>query len=116
MKVLFLDDDHNRIRKAREYFSEDALFVAETAPQAISILEKESKFDVVSLDHDLGGKVYCPSDEFSGYEVANYIAGMPVERRPYRVVVHTYNPAGADNMMRALKDKVPELLRIPFSA
>ena len=114
MKVLFLDDDPNRMKYARLYFSKDELSEAETAEQAIKMLEKYSPYDLVLLDHDLGGKVYCPSDEVSGYAVAKHISEMPKEKLPLRVVIHSFNPAGAENMIRVLRGIVP-LARQPFN-
>lgn len=131
MKILILDDDHNRLAKARSYFlgsgshhvhSEGhTLYQAETAAQAIKILDLQSPFDLVSLDHDLGGNVFCPSDEQSGYAVAEHILTLAPEKLPGRIVVHSFNPVGASNMMACLepltrrKDFRVEVLRIPFN-
>ena len=113
MKILFLDDDPGRIRKARLQFANDFLIEAETAEQAIEMLERESPFDLVSLDHDLGGNIYCPSDEVSGYAVAKYISSMPKDKLPGRVIIHSFNPVGAENMINVLTDIVP-ITQQPF--
>ena len=107
MRVLFLDDDPNRQRMAFRYFAGHELSQAETAEQAIKMLDKYSPYDLVHLDHDLGGKTFVPSDEVSGYQVAKHIAQMSGDRLPKRVVVHSYNFAGAKNMMEALEGIVP---------
>lgn len=114
MKVLFLDDDKERMKHARKYFMNDTLSEAETAEQAIRMLEKYSPYDLVSLDHDLGGNIYCPSDEVSGYAVAKFISTMPTEKLPKRVVIHSFNPVGANNMINVLRGIVP-LIRQPFN-
>ena len=114
MKVLFLDDDPDRMKHARRWFVNDTLSESETAEQAIKMLEKYSPYDLVSLDHDLGGNVFVPSDEVSGYAVALYISKMPKELLPKRVVIHSFNPAGAQNMINVLRGIVP-LIRQPFN-
>lgn len=114
MKILFLDDDPSRRRYARDYFLGHELSEAETAEQAIGLLKKYSPYDLVMLDHDLGGKTFVPSDEVSGYHVAEYIAGMLADVCPKSVIVHSYNFAGADRMMRVLTGIVPVEYR-PFS-
>lgn len=114
MKILFLDDDAIRIRQARIDFVKDELSVAETAGQAIRMLEKNSPYDLASLDHDLGGNIYCPSDEVSGFAVAEYISKMHKEKMPKQVVVHSFNPDGAANMMQVLQGIVP-VRKQPFN-
>lgn len=99
MRVLFLDDDPNRRRIAREYFAGHDLSEAETAQQAIHMLKKYSPYDLVHLDHDLGGDVFAPSNEVSGFHVAQFIVGMEADKLPKRVVVHSYNPGGANKML-----------------
>jgi len=103
MKILFLEDDANRIAKARREFVGDELTVVETAQGAIAALEV-NQFDLASLDHDLGGSVMAESDENSGYAVARYIA--PMEYPPF-VIVHSFNPVGAKKMMLHLVEMVP---------
>ena len=95
MKVLFLEDDHNRIAKARREFVGSDLTVAETAQSAIAALDA-NRFDLVSLDHDLGGTVMAESDGNSGYAVARHIAAM--EAPPVFVIIHSFNPVGAQRM------------------
>lgn len=76
-----------------------------TAAEAIKALETKI-FDEVFLDHDLGGvatEMTLPDlDEGSGYDVATYIANMPADKRPYKVTIHSYNPAGAKRMEAVL--------------
>lgn len=103
MKILFLEDDQNRIAKARREFVGDALTVVETAQEAIAALDS-GNFDLASLDHDLGGTVMAESDENSGYAVAKHIATM--EQQPF-VIVHSFNPVGANRMMLHLVELAP---------
>jgi CheY-like chemotaxis protein len=114
MNILFLDDDSIRVRQARIDFAKDELSIAETAEQAIKLLEKYSPFDTVSLDHDLGGNIYCPSDDMSGFAVAEYISKMDKEKMPKQVIVHSFNPDGAAKMIKVLEGVVP-VIKQPFN-
>ena len=114
-KVLFLDDDPARHRRAALRFVNHCTYhSATTAEQAIAILDAESPFDLVMLDHDLGGTQYAPSDEKSGYQVAKHIAAMPAEKLPTQVIVHSFNPVGAQNMVNVLFGVVPGA-HVPFN-
>ena len=112
MKVLFLDDNLLRLKLAKQHFIGYELFLTETVEETIKLLETESPFDLVSLDHDLGGKTFVPSDKKSGYEVAKFIYLMP--DKPKKVIVHSFNPVGAENMMRVL-NSVVSVEHIPFN-
>lgn len=103
MKVLFLDDNQERISTFKAACP--AADIVTTAEECISRLSKE-KYDIVFLDHDLGGKVFQNSgDEDCGmqvvkYLVASYLAAIPPVED---VVIHTFNPAGAETMVSALQ-------------
>ena len=114
MKVLFLDDDRTRLDKARRSFIGCVFHEAETAEEAIRLLKENSPYDLVSLDHDLGGQIYVQSDEVSGYEVAIFIPTMDEDKLPKRIIIHSFNPVGAVNMQRVLEDGGIRSLRIPF--
>lgn len=101
MKVLFLDDDKTRTQKVKQELIGHHLTTVETASEAIAAL-KTGHFDMVSLDHDLGGRVFAASDENSGYAVAEYIAGLPPHDWPDAILIHSFNPDGADKMQRAI--------------
>ena len=97
--ILFLDDNEERHQAfARKHTDGEMIFAAYTVEEAINFLEKFSPFDEAHLDHDLGGQVFVASDEMSGYHVALHIARMDPEMRPKKIIVHSWNPAGATNM------------------
>ncbi len=106
MKILFLDDDINRCRIARQMFVDDNFSEVETSKDAIDFLEKYSPYDIVCLDHDLGGKISVDSDEQSGYNVAKYISEMETDKLPKKVIIHSYNFVGAKRMFDILKNIV----------
>jgi len=101
-RFLFLDDNkerHEHFEKMCEGLPVD-VWHAWTAPQAISRLARQEKFDTVFLDHDL--------DETSGGDglmVAEFIAyELPSSKRPPRIVVHSWNQPAARKMMAVLKE------------
>jgi len=114
MKILFLDDDINRRRLFRESCKDHDLSEVETSDDAIKFLEKYSPYDLVSLDHDLGGQVYVASDEKSGYHVALYISQMSKDKLPKKVIIHSYNFVGAKKMFDVLRDIV-DVVYEPFN-
>lgn len=70
-------------------------------------------WDVVYLDHDLAdfeyATGYCTGDfnavpqrEMTGLDVASFITHMRDDKRPRRVVIHSWNPVGAAAMTRML--------------
>ena len=110
MKTLFLDDSDLR---CRPYLSANPwATIARTAAEAIAALGREP-FDVVSLDHDLGGQAYVDSSEpETGMEVVRWI----VANRPVipSVIVHSLNEKAAERMVQALKEAGYAVVREPF--
>ncbi len=98
--VLFLDDCPARRLRFLEACPLGT--TVETADEAIEAL-KLGGWDVVFLDHDLGGEVYCDSSRAdTGSEVVRWIvANRP---RVRRCVVHTMNDAAGFGMVEALRD------------
>ena len=107
MKILFLDDNPNRQDIAREHFALHIFFEASTVEEAVKLLELHSPYDLVHLDHDLGGEIFAPSDEQSGYWVAKHISMMEKHLLPKQVVIHSLNDTGAQNIINVLKELVP---------
>lgn len=112
MKILFLDDDRNRHAYfQRETIGQDVRHV-ETAAAAIAALEKHGPFDVACLDHDLGGEQMAPLGTAGhGLEVARWLAAHP--HTAENVVIHSYNPVGAQAMADVLV-MVKPVNRVPF--
>ena len=107
MNILFLDDDETRHREfcaevEKRGINSHLPYRSYTVQLAKENLDRWSPFDLVFLDHDLDGHVYVQETEGTGVEVCQYIAAMPVELRPKRVVVHSWNIDGALRMIRIL--------------
>ena len=114
-KTLFLDDSEERQEIAQKYFGKywgDVTW-AWTTKQAIQAL-KQSSYDLVFLDHDLGGEVFVDSKrEDSGMEVVRWI----VQNKPQidTIVIHSWNLPAAKNMELYLRDAGYAVSRTPFS-
>lgn len=94
MRILFLDDDEFRHNTFADKAKAHSVIHVRTAKEAISALKKE-RFDLACLDHDL-------AEPITGYAVAVAIEeGRCIA--PREVVVHSYNPIGADRMVYAIK-------------
>lgn len=103
MKILILEDNESRIKLFKDKLghAELELYVAETADKAIDMIDN-NKFEVVFLDHDLGGKVYVDSGEHNtGHTVAKHVAELELSMP---VIIHSFNTVGATNMYKYLTE------------
>ncbi len=101
-RVLFLDDYSMRLKWAAEEFEEDDLVAVTTAAGAIMALENYGPWDLVMLDHDLGGEVFVDRmRKDCGMEVVRWI----VKNKPEitEIVVHSGNQNAAAIMVWGLK-------------
>lgn len=116
---LFLDDDNDRHKAfVASCMDKEGVVCVYNVAQARKALEDYPRFDVVHLDHDLGdfGPVFedQPRIEFTGYDVAKHIAGMPIEKRPGCAVIHSWNPDGARRMQAVLEEAGVIVTIAPF--
>lgn len=118
MRVLFLDDNLNRAKLAIETFKNDDLFLSPSASHAVSTLEEcvdTSPWDLVMLDHDLGGEenAWQEGKEPTGMVVVDWI----VEHRPAikRIVIHSWNVPAAERMVSKLIFSGYSAVRKPFA-
>lgn len=105
--ILFLDDDksrHETFRK-RNINSPHVITYVWTEQEACQALLKNPKFDAWSLDHDLGGRTYVDHRESNtGSSLCRWIAEhLPYDKYPSQVVIHSWNPAGAERMQDILQ-------------
>jgi CheY-like chemotaxis protein len=104
MDILILEDDRNRQRIFIERLIGTNAVIVETVEAAIDLLSSQD-WDYLFLDHDLGGEQMVPSGPGTGYEVAKWLAENP-SRQPPNIIIHSYNPAGAQNMHGVLPNAV----------
>lgn len=99
-KVLFLDDDMRRIKAFRRYYPQ-AVWV-QTVRDCIKKLNQT--WDIISLDHDLGGETYVDSQRKDcGMEVVRFILrNRPANLANAKFIIHTRNQYAAALMAEAL--------------
>lgn len=112
--VLFLDDQLVRHTEFR---------IANPAPEAITyhvytiaeflhlLFSFPGNFDEISLDHDLGNEGL----HGNGMMAVNVLLLLPLDRRPNRVIVHSWNMQAGDRMERALLQAGFNVAREPFA-
>lgn len=108
MKILVLEDDPERIKWFQSHLKSHGSLITTNAQTAIGAL-KAFDYDLIFLDHDLGGKAFVSSDDpETGYQVALYLSqtGSFGEN----VIIHSLNAVGAANMHQIL----PSAKVIPF--
>jgi len=111
MDILFLDDDPERTRSFQSIVP--YADCVKTAEECIETLQSNDRWDIVFLDHDLGGEVYVDSNKPDcGMEVVRWICNTKPDID--RVIVHTMNPPAALRMEMALKFSGYIVDRIPF--
>lgn len=96
MRVLFLDDNAERIEKAYEVFEDDDVEVVVSSWSAIGALENSEGWDLVMLDHDLGGDDLSES----GMTVVDWI--VHYKPRVKRFVIHSWNTVAGPIMVAEL--------------
>ena len=123
VRMLFLDDSKERrdivMNSAAELSDELGVAVkvdtVETAEQAISALGKR-EFDIISLDHDLGNEIYCPSDRTdTGAEVTRWVRDHVESVLGCCCwIVHSLNDGGVKTMISTLADARIRANSLPF--
>lgn len=109
MRIFILEDNPDRMIKFRRELIGHTIDHAETTEQGTSLVVAH-KYDLLFLDHDLGGKeMVDSSNEDTGYQLAKFISSCSPNKDTF-CVMHSCNPAGADNMISV----IPHAIKIPF--
>jgi hypothetical protein len=121
MRILFLDDNEERHRNfvmANIGHRVDQVY---KAAHAIRAMEMSDPYDVASLDHDLDEQstMGLTPTELTGLDVVRAMVnpeGALKDKLPRTVIVHSYNNAGATNMVSLLRAWAPSIrvVRFPF--
>ena len=111
MRILILEDDPERQIRFRRKMIGHYVVITEFAAEAIRLLQEEN-WNLLCLDHDLGGKVFVDSSTESntGYAVAKWLEEHP-DRQPNQILLHSLNPSGRKNMA----DCLPDAQEAPFA-
>jgi hypothetical protein len=119
MRVFILEDDENRIVGFEHAGVGHDLTIRRWnahADGAYAAYEKYGPFDLLLLDHDLGGRAgVMYSDDETGTAFVKWL-GAPknVEEQP-TVIIHSWNPGGARNMRGILESNGwKKVLTVPF--
>ena len=120
MKIFILEDNQDRISLFREKLKGHDLTIAETAQEAINALgtnknamTRESHFDLIFLDHDLGGEEMVGTNGANtGSEVVRWMA-QEMGSGP-SIIVHSMNAPAALEMQEKLRDVGFYCHRVPF--
>jgi DNA-binding response OmpR family regulator len=112
MKVLILEDDPERLEWFSENLKVEDVDVTDMAEDAMNFL-KNNVYDIIFLDHDLGGAVYVDSSVFNtGFTVAKMIHETDNKNVP--VVIHSWNSQGAKMMKHVMTLNKVENVYHPF--
>lgn len=112
MKVLVLEDDILRIDTFKNKLNEVNLTIVHHADDAIKLL-KENVYDIVFLDHDLDGGAYISTNVYNtGSTVARNMHNTLNTKTP--IVIHSWNPVGAEYMEKVMTDNNISCCRFPF--
>jgi CheY-like chemotaxis protein len=110
-RVLVLEDDLERIKQFKKRLIGNMFQIVSDAEAAILALTY-NKWDVLFLDHDLGGESYVPSSNANtGYQVAKFLHDNPKYKPDEAIIIHSLNAVGAENM----HNELPEAYKIPFA-
>lgn len=116
MKILILEDNPARVVIFEKSLSvRHSLNIVDNVEDAKIVVKgmllTKTPFDVIFIDHDLGGEVYVDSEEpNTGYQFAKWLAEKNIKAQ---FVTHTLNPVGAKNICDALLGKC---IQVPFTA
>ena len=115
MKFFILEDSDARIELFSDALYGHELTIAKSKDEGLKWWNRDQgKYDVVLLDHDLGGKQYLDprgSEPNTGMKFVEAVADKPM---PNRIIIHSYNLAGAVAMEAHLRDCGHACVRIPF--
>lgn len=102
IKTFVLEDDGKRGNDFMALLPNHSLTICNNAQTAIEILSN-IKFDVIFLDHDLGGQVYVDTENpNTGTFVVRKLSETVNTETP--VVVHSWNAVAAQAMADYLKE------------
>jgi len=122
LKIIFLDDNKDRARKAQEEFSRllpenpapDIVWTKTAADTILVIQDELYGANVLSLDHDLGDEVFVDSNRPDcGYEVVRWLIENP-QPQIELIFVHSWNVPAAKGMTEDLREAGYQVVRIPF--
>lgn len=102
MNIFILEDDPNRQKLFMRKFIGHEVVIVDNVTDAINEL-KAKPFDLIFLDHDLGGEIFVNSEnENTGYQLAKWIKEQDQILKNSTFIIHSLNPVGAQNIKAIL--------------
>ena len=112
MKIFILEDNGERVNRFLNKYVEDAVTIVNNVEQANIILDN-IQFDLIFLDHDLGGEMYIKhTDVNTGYQVSKHIKNT--ENKKATCIIHSFNPNGGLMMRSELHENDIKVAYAPF--
>jgi CheY-like chemotaxis protein len=116
MIIFLLEDNQSRVDTIlNNWRSFTTVVHADSYYHALSKFDSSIAYDLIMLDHDLGGEIYVDiSEDNTGTHFAKWMA------RNYRfkdvpIIIHSHNPVGAENMQEILIDgDFTNVTQLPF--
>ncbi len=113
MRILILDDDRLRHEAFAKHFASHEVVHVYFYTAFVAAIVNDDVYDLVHLDHDLEDYVdYEPGFpsqgqvEMTGTDAAVFIARrLPQGKQPLRIVIHSWNSAGAQRMRNILQQE-----------
>lgn len=109
MRIFICEDDPERVIWFHDRFRGHDVKFIHTFSRAS---EYRGPYDLVFLDHDLGGRQLEDHQEDDGALVAEYLADLIGDAT---VIIHTHNPSGADRIIARLNPDT-RWIRCPFGS
>lgn len=102
--ILVLEDDINRVNLFMRGTTGNNVTLTSSSSECIALLSQNS-YDILFLDHDLGGETYVKSGQGkeTGYDVALWLQKNE-DRCPDKVFIHSLNEKGRKNMKYCIKN------------
>ena len=99
IKVLFLDDERTPgVVNWVKYPKGSVFTVVRSYNEFLEAVRLNDKFDVWSLDHDLGINGLSQEINLSGYDSLKAALRWYPDQAPKQVIAHSKNPIGAENI------------------
>jgi DNA-binding NarL/FixJ family response regulator len=113
MNILILEDDVYRQEKFKELFKNQEVHIFNRVIDAFKKCQEQT-FDILCLDHDLGGKIWQNSNEpDTGYTFVRLLIENNLQKNAL-IYVHSMNPIGANKMVNYLYDNNYDGIWRPF--
>ncbi|MCX6159226.1 MAG: response regulator [Ignavibacteriae bacterium] len=98
--ILIVEDDPDRMSWFIENLKDNYIVTHTDNAKTAKYLLKHKKYDMMFLDHDLGGEQMASiADENTGSRVADEIYALDIK---VPVILHSHNPIGVKYMLNKL--------------